>query len=33
MGDGVEVANTIAVKNHASRPEVLDKETKGVKFD
>ena len=33
MGDGVEVANTIAVKNHVSHPEVLDRETKGIKFD
>jgi len=30
---GVEVASTIAAKNHVSRPEVLDRETKGVKLD
>jgi len=30
--DGVEVAITIAAKNHASRPEVLHRKTKGIKF-
>lgn len=35
MGDGrysVEVASTIAAKNHVSRLEVLDRKTRGVKF-
>jgi hypothetical protein len=32
-GDGVAFASTIAAKNHASRPEFLDKKTKSVKFD
>jgi len=30
--DGVEVAITIAAKNHALRPKVLHRETKGIKF-
>ena len=29
---GVEVAITIATKNHALRPKVLHRETKGIKF-
>lgn len=29
---GVEVAITIATKNHASRLEILHKKTKGIKF-
>jgi hypothetical protein len=31
-GYGVEVTSTIAAKNHALRPEVLHRETKGIKF-
>ena len=31
--DGLEVAITIVTKNHASRPEVLHRKTKGIKFD
>ena len=30
--DGVEVAITIVAKNHAPRPEVLHRKTKGIKF-
>jgi hypothetical protein len=32
-GDGVEIASTIAAKNHVSRPEFLHRKTKSVKFD
>ena len=31
--DGVQVSITIAAKNHAPRPEVLHRKTKGIKFD
>ena len=30
--DGVQVVVTIAVKNHTSRPEVLHRKTKSIKF-
>jgi len=31
--DGVQVANTIAAKNHVSRLEVLHRKTKGIKLN
>jgi hypothetical protein len=31
--DGVKVVGATAAKNHAPGPEVLDKETKRVKFN
>lgn len=31
--EGVEITSTIAVKNHVLGSEVLDRKTKGVKFD
>jgi len=31
--NGVQVAITIAAKYHASRPEVLHRKTKGIKFN
>ena len=32
-GDGVEVAGTIAAKDHSLRPDVLNRKTRGVKLD